>query len=130
MIEDYSRLLTKHDLTVVQTAQGLDVFSGTGGDSRIGVIDFTGGVYRPSSFAVAMFNDMAEERTTATSTNANLHMMASKDKTKASLLVWNMSDTAQAANITLPALPYASTRLKIYKIENDNAGANPLTLTR
>lgn len=123
LLEDYAWFLSQPDLTEVNWAQ----FQDTAGGNWSGMISFDG--HRKAVFnAAAIYARMPiDRRQVALSPAGPLGAMASTDDGRASLVIWNRTETNLDLKASLSHVPFACGDLRVYRIDRDHAswGDNP-----
>lgn len=109
------RALGNHDVIQASWAQYMD-WSGDG----LGLVR-TNGQRKAGYNAVKIYADMPEDRKQVVSDNAQIGAMASASGNKAALVAWNRGDADQTARFDFSGLPFASGRLRVYRIDAQNA---------
>lgn len=114
---DVKGLLTYTDVAKVYWAQWLDAGNGPG----MGLVDWQG--HRKAIFnAFKIYGAMPVDRVAVLPDGSNgVNAMASSDKHRACVVLWNESSTERQVQINLRQLPFTQGVMQLYRIDRENA---------
>ena len=115
-------LLEETDLTLVHWAQFMDAHPLIPG---LGTVDLNG--RRKASFNAFKIYAMMPVDRCLLSNNGIVDAMASTDGHKASVVLWNDTETTQTGDVNLNNIPFSRGNFRVYRIDADHAsyGDNP-----
>ena len=113
---DVKGLLTYTDVAKVYWAQWLDAGNGPG----MGLVDWKG--HRKAIFnAFKIYGAMPVDRVAVQPDGSNgINAMASSDKHRACVVLWNESSTERRVQVNLRQLPFAKGVMQLYRIDREN----------
>lgn len=116
MLSYLEQFLLQTDLTAVNWSQFMD--SGITNDAQ-GLLDLAGEP-RPAFGALALYADMPVDRVAAAAP-APLRVLASRNATQASALVWNPGPEKRSVIIEFQKLPFSAGGLGVHRIDGQNS---------
>lgn len=113
ILDAIEALLEFSDLTQIHWAQFMDASSGS---DVIGIVDYEG--YERAAFNVfKIYARMPVDRVKVTGQEA-VRAMASTDGHRASVVLWNRSDSDQTQSVELKGIPFSRGDMRVFRVDS------------